>query len=67
MPTLKDLQNRFSVESEANEINSPDESLITDSRASMTPSQVVERKLRSLLSRDAVTAITSELVRKKAK
>jgi len=67
MPTLMELQNRFAVEPDFNAIDSSDEALVTDSRGSLTPSQIVESKLRSLLSKDAPTASASKLVRSKAK
>ena len=66
MPTLMELQRRFAVEPDESGLGSSDESLVMDLRGRMTPSQVVERKLRSLLHQDA-SGTARDLNRKRPK
>jgi hypothetical protein len=50
MPTLMDLRSRFAKQRESHaSVAGAEESLVADVRGRMTPAQVVEQKLRSLL------------------
>jgi hypothetical protein len=50
MPTLAELQSRFGNENDSQSIlPGSDEVLVADVRGRLTPAQIVEQKLRSLL------------------
>jgi hypothetical protein len=54
MPTLMELRSRFTAEAESHEFFSDvDEVLVADTRGRMTPSQIVEQKLRGVLRHSA--------------
>lgn len=58
MPSFADLQSRFAQPASLPETRSQsfEEVLVCDSRASMTPTQMVEQKLRNALQFGSATA-----------
>ena len=52
MPTLSDLQRFHPASTSTAKIDSGNDELVTDSRARVTPSQFVERKLLALATAD---------------
>ena len=55
MPTLTELRRRFGSDHESTAHSSgSDDALIADSRARLTPADVVEQKLRGLLRKRSV-------------
>lgn len=55
MPTLMELRRRFDSEHESTlHASGSDDALIADSRARLTPAEVVEQKLRGLLRKRTV-------------
>jgi hypothetical protein len=70
MPTLMELRRRFSDEHDfRSTLAGSDEVLVADDRGRLTPAQVVEQKLRSLLGKGTRlgTAIPLGIFRRKAK
>ena len=66
MPTLADLQSRFAQPGTLPETNHDisEEALVCDSRASMTPTQVVDQKLRYAMRSKGAFATTPESIRR---
>lgn len=66
MPSFADLQSRFAQPISLPEIRSEgfEEVLVCDSRASMTPTQMVDQKLRNALQFGSVTSASFDAARR---